>query len=69
MSGRTFIEINNVKLIHSTEKAGLFEFLDYDNEREWVPGSQIDEGSVDRDGDTGTLVVTDWMAEKLGFES
>jgi len=62
------IEVENVRLITSTEGAGLFEFLDYDNEREWVPWSQIDEGSVDRDGSTGTLVITEWFAKKIGFE-
>lgn len=64
-----FIEIPNVKLIRSTQGAGLFEFADYDNETEWIPWSQIDGGSVDRDGETGVLVITKWIARELGFEA
>jgi len=64
----TYIEIDNVTLIRSTEKAGLFEFHDYEDETCWIPWSQIDAGSVDKDGETGTLVITEWIAGKLGFE-
>lgn len=65
----SYVEISNVTLIASTKRAGLFRFNDFDiHKPEWVPWSQVDEGSVDKDGETGTLVVSEWFAKKIGFE-
>lgn len=34
----------------------------------WIPQSQIDDDSeVYKDGDTGTLIIKSWFAEKLGL--
>ncbi len=52
--------------IAATDKAVLCE-LD-DGTQHWVPQSQIHEDSeVWKRGDTGTLVVTQWWAEKQGL--
>ena len=65
----SFTEIENVTVVASTEKAGLFRFNDYPTEEpEWISWRHVDEGSVSKDGETGTLVITTWMARKKGFE-
>ena len=56
----------HVTAIAATDKAVLCE-LD-DGGQHWVPQSQIHEDSeVWKRGDTGTLVVTQWWAEKQGL--
>lgn len=66
---RSFTEIENVTVVASTKKAGLFRFNDYPTEEpEWIPWSHVDEGSVSKDGETGTLVISTWMAKQKGFE-
>ncbi len=64
--GYDWVEIENVKLVRSTKGAGLFQFDD--GERVWLPWSLIDEGSVDKDGETGVLVLLKWKAREIGFE-
>jgi len=35
---------------------------------EWIPKSQVDDDSeVYKDGDEGTLIVTQWIAEQKGW--
>ena len=51
---REYIEFEDAKLIRSTEMAGLYEI---DGEEKWIPFSQIDGGSVDKDGETAIQVV------------
>jgi hypothetical protein len=57
--------IEDVTLIRSTTKAGLYEI---DGEQYWLPWSAIADGSVDRDGETGELYLATWLAEREGFE-
>jgi hypothetical protein len=62
-------EIDNVELMHQSEGAGLFRFLDWpDSEDTWIPWSLVEEGSPSKDGDVGTLILPDWKARSLGFE-
>lgn len=56
-----YVEFENVTLIRSTEKAGLYRI---DDQQVWIPWSVIDEGSADRDGQTGTIYVREWFVEK-----
>ena len=59
-----FVEFEDVTLIRSTEKAGLFEI---EGEEFWLPWSQIDEGSVDKNGESGTLYLAQWLAKEKGL--
>lgn len=59
-----YIEIEDAKLIRSTPKAGLYQI---DGEEHWIPWSQINEGSVDRDGETGSIYISEWIAEQKGL--
>ena len=53
------------KAIKSTDKAVLIET---EGEEFWIPQSQIeDDSEVWEEGDEGTLVITDWIAEKKGL--
>lgn len=59
------IEIEECRLIHQTYKAGLFEV---DGEEVWIPWSQVDEGcELEFNGDEGTLIITEWIAEQKGL--
>lgn len=59
------VEVNNVECIHETAQAVLCRI----GSRElWVPQSQIDDDSeVYQLGDIGTLVITEWFAEREGL--
>lgn len=60
-----YIEIEDVRLIRQTDKAGLF---DVDGEEIWIPWSQVDEGcELQSDGDEGTLIITEWIADQKGL--
>lgn len=60
------VEISGVMLKRSSEKAGLYVFED--GGEEWLPFSQVAAGSVDKDGDTGTLWIPRWLAEDRDIE-
>lgn len=60
------VQITNVTLKRSSAKAGLYVFED--ESEEWIPFSQVAEGSVDKDGDTGTLYIPRWLAEDRNIE-
>jgi len=48
-------------------KAILVEIPDLGGEF-WIPQSQVtDDSEVWKEGDTGTLVISDWFAEKNGW--
>lgn len=50
-----------------TEKA-ILVYLDSTNEKHWIPKSQVhDNSSVWKKGDRGTVVVTEWFANKEGL--
>jgi len=60
------VEFEEVELVRSTDKAGLFRI---DEEEHWIPWSQVDEGcELKKDGDIGTLICTEWIAEQKGLE-
>lgn len=51
--------------IKETEKAIL---VNIDGEEKWIPKSQVVEQSdVQGEGDSGTLAITRWFAEKEGL--
>jgi len=49
-------------VVRSTAKAGCFRLST--GREVWLPWSIVDEGSVDKDGATGTLYVKQWLADK-----
>lgn len=59
-----YIEIEDAKLLRSNENAGLYEI---DGESYWLPWSAIGDGSVDKDGETGTIYLIKWMANWKGI--
>lgn len=60
-------KIDNAICMHDTGKAILVEADDFD-EPTWIPQSQIDDDSeVYGKGDEGTLIVSDWFAQKQGW--
>lgn len=60
-------EIENAKCIYEKGKAILVEAPDFD-EPQWIPFSQVtDESEVYKPGMSGTLIVTDWLAEQEGW--
>jgi hypothetical protein len=61
-------KIDNAKCLASTDKAILVEALDYFDEPQWIPQSQVDDDSeVYEKGTEGTLIISDWFAEKQGW--
>lgn len=60
-----YVLIEDATVVRSTDKAGLFEI---DGEEYWIPWSQVRDDSVDRDGDTGDLWITEWIAGEKGLE-
>jgi len=65
MKGAT-VSFKGVLCKRQTPKAILVELQ---QEKEvWIPQSQIhDDSEVYREGDAGTLVVSEWFAEKEGL--
>ena len=60
-------KIKNVKCIKSTDKAILVESSEW-NGPVWIPQSQVhDDSEVWKEGDVGSLVVSEWFAEKKGW--
>lgn len=61
------VEFHNVKCIAETARAIRVRFED--GTEVWCPKSQIDDDSeVFEDGGEGTFIVSDWIAEKEGWE-
>ena len=59
------VQIPDVVVIKDTGRALLCEI---EGEQIWIPQSQIDEDSeVYQEGDEGTLVITEWIAEQKGL--
>lgn len=59
-----WVEFEDVEVLRSTDKAGHFLI---DGEEYWIPWSQVDDNSVDGDGEVGTLIITEWIAEQKGL--
>lgn len=61
------VEFENAEAIANSDNALLIQFEDRE-EAVWIPQSQIhDDSEVYQRGDKGTLVVTEWIAEKKGL--
>jgi hypothetical protein len=61
-------KVLNATAIRETEAALLVEAPEFDH-AEWIPKGQIDqeESEVMGEDDEGTLVVSEWFAEKKGW--
>lgn len=68
MNRYTTVTVPNMKLIRSTENAGLYQ--DEDGDKFWLPWSQVRDGSIDKDGQTGDVLIPLWLADEkgLGYE-
>jgi len=59
------VHIDGVEALRSTDKAVL---CDIEGDLIWIPQSQIDADSeVWEQGDSGTLVISEWIAKEKGF--
>ena len=53
----------------ATKDSGKALLCKIDEEDVWIPHSQIDdESEVFKEGDTGTLVISLWIASKKGLD-
>lgn len=60
------VQIDEATLIRQTVNAGLFEI---NGEEHWIPWSQVDgDCDLEDDGDTGPLIITQWIAEQKDLE-
>jgi len=66
MREQAYIEFEGCSLLAQTESAGLFRFED--GEEHWIPWSQVSEDSPSKNGEVGTLWITEWICEKKGIE-
>lgn len=63
-------EIRDAICVGETEKAILVDSPEFFDEPEWIPKSQLeDDSEVYEKGDEGTLIITDWLADKLNLEN
>lgn len=61
---QNFVEFEDCKLVTQTELAALIEFPDEEESR-WVPWSQIsDDGELEKNGDVGTIYISEWFCLK-----
>lgn len=61
-------EVEDCECLHETEKALLVLCGDQDQDRCWIPRSQLAPGNeIKKEGDTGTLRITQWFAEQKGW--
>ena len=59
------VEIENVKVKGKTKKGIWVEMKAYEEKDVFIPYSQIgDDSVVYKVGDTGTMLVSEWLAEK-----
>lgn len=67
---RKIVEIENCTLIKSTTRAGLYQIEDSDESvsEVWIPWSQLQDDSVDKDGDSGSIFIPLWLAENNDLE-
>ncbi len=62
---KVWILISEATLIRSSDKAGLYKI---DGEEHWIPWSQIRDDSIDKDGESGELWITEWIADEKEIE-
>lgn len=59
------VEFKGVVVVKETAKALLCRF---DGKEHWIAKSQIDADSeVYKEGDAGTLIISDWLATEKGL--
>ena len=62
---RPTVEFEDSECIQETDAALL---VSIDGEEHWIPKSQItDDSEVWKQGDVGTLVITEWIAQEKGL--
>ena len=62
---RKTVEFDDVECVKETEKAIL---VDIEGDEYWIPKSQVDDDSEVYEEDTeGTLVISEWFANKEGL--
>ena len=65
MSRGAKVEFEGVVCTRATDKALLCRI---DGKDHWIPQSQIDDDSeVYKEGDEGTLVISEWLATQKGL--
>lgn len=62
MSDEFEVEVDDVKA--ATDKAVLCVI---DGEDEWIPRSQIIDGDVGYVGDSGSMIIPEWLAREKGW--
>jgi hypothetical protein len=61
------VKSEDCEALHETDKA-LLVYIPEFNEEHWIPKSQIKADSeVYEEGTSGTLVIGEWIAEKIGL--
>lgn len=66
-SGTTF-EVEGASALAETDKALLVRADIFPDGQAWIPISQIhDDSDVYKKGDSGTLLITEWLAKKNGW--
>jgi|GEM_PF-2567201 hypothetical protein len=63
MSEQEYVVVFDVLLVKQTDNAGLFE-IEAEAKRIWLPWSQLDEGSIDTDGQVGSI----YLAKRLAWK-
>ena len=63
---RSWVLIEDATCVKTTDKAGLFKTPG--QEDAWIPWSQIRGDSVDKDGETGDLWISSWIADEKGID-
>lgn len=63
---RATVSFEGVEVVAVTGKALLVRIPDADDREEWIPLSQIDldETTVIKQGDVGTITMTEWIAQQ-----
>ena len=57
-----------IEVVAKTEKALLCKLIEFDEEEEWIPFSQIEDNDEDfKEGWEGTIYVTEWLCKKNGW--
>lgn len=59
------VEIRGVTIVGSNERAGLFEI--HNGDRVWIPWDNVAQGSIERDGETGSIFIPSWLASSKGL--
>jgi hypothetical protein len=62
------VEIEDVLVVKETERAVLIKLDEGRGDQFWIPKSEIkDDSDAMEEGDVGTLVISEWLAEQKGL--